>query len=194
MVRKNQPSSIDTLPPELKDGLNELRTRLGYTVDQLVKWLSEQGHERSRSAIGRHVRHLHIDVEKAGERIGRAQAISKALMERFGEKPDNELARLNIQLLNTQVFDMLLEEELTDEDGNAAPGDSLRLVRLSKAVQQLLSAEKMNADRVKQIRDDAKAEERERAAETIKKVAKRFEGGFSKEMVDAVTREILKAA
>lgn len=194
MAVKNQPSTIDTLPPELKEELDHLRTLRGWTVRELVAWLKEQGHERSRSAVGRHVRHLHLDVEKAGEKIARSQAISKALMERFGEQPDNELARLNIQLLNTQLFDMLLEEEQLDDEGNAERGDSLRLVRLSKALQQLLSAEKMNADRVKQIRDDAKKEERERAAESVSKVAKKFGGGFSKEMVDAVTREILKAA
>lgn len=162
MARRNQPSSIDQLPPALRDALDKLRTQHNWTVDQLVEWLKEQGHEKSRSAVGRHVRNLHLDVEAAAEKINRAQSISTALVEKFGDKPDNELARLNIQMMQGQIFDMLLAEGELDEEGEASGTDPLTVMRLSKTIQNLLSAEKMNAERVKQITDDARKEEQER--------------------------------
>lgn len=169
-ARRNQPSTIKTLPPELVAEIDRLRTQAGWSIDRLVAFLADQGHERSRSAVGRHVRNLHIDVERAGAHLQRSAAISKALMDRFGDKPDNELARLNMQLLHGHVFDLLIgeDEQMGDDGGDQAAGeggmmrDPLQLVRLSKVIQQLLSGEKMNSERIAQERRLGAEEERER--------------------------------
>jgi Protein of unknown function (DUF3486) len=190
---RNQPSKIDRLPAEVQDEIKRLRVRQGWTIDELLAWLREQGHsDISRSGLGNHVRKLHLTVEKAAERIERSQAISTALVERFGDKTDNELARLNINMLHGQVLDMILEEDVAeDEDGNPLPGDSLRLVRLSKTIQQLLSAEKMNAERILQVRKAAIAEERERAAEAVEEVLKSKDRGLSSATIDAIRHAVL---
>lgn len=166
--RRHQPSTVDKLPPEISEEINRLRTQYGWSIDQLVEFVKSKGENVSRAAMGRHVRSLHLDVDEAAEELQHSQAISKAVMDRFGKNPDNELARLNIQLLQGQVFDMILaEKRAVDEEGNRPPGDSLKLVRLSKAVQQLLSAEKMNAERVKEIKQMAIEEERARASAAL---------------------------
>ena len=197
---RNQPSSIDRLPPEVQDEIAKLRTRMGLTIDELLAWVKDQGHEISRTAMGRHVRHLHLDVERAGGMLNRAQSISTAVMERLGEKPDNDLARLNIQLLHSQVFDMIVAEEEADaetgEMGEKPKPTALEMVRLSKAIQQLLSAEKMNAERAMAIRKAAIAEERERAAAALEatldeKKKGRSASGLTRATVDEIKREIL---
>lgn len=188
---RNQPSSIDTLPDDIREEVNRLRVKEGWTIDALVEWVEGQGHEVSRSAMGRHVRSLYIDIEGAAERLRRTEAISRALVEQLGARPDNELARLNIQMLQGQVFDMIMREEVEDEEGNPLPGDSLKLVRLSKAVQQLLSAEKMNAERVAQIRKEAREEATKAAADNATAAAR--EKGLSKETVDAIRFAVLGA-
>lgn len=190
MGNKKQPSSIDKLPPEVRDEVNRARQQFGWTIDQLVAYCSEEGHHVTRSAMGRHVRSLHLDVEAAAEKMNRAQSISTALVERFGDKPDNELARLNIQMLHGQVFDAILaEDDLVDEEGNPLPIDSLKLVRLTKSIQQLLSAEKMNAERVAQIRREARAEATKEAAENATKEARAK--GLSKDTVEAIRIAVL---
>lgn len=176
MGARNQPSSIDRLPPDTVAEINRLRQQHGWTIDQLVDFVRGKGESVTRSAMGRHVRSLHLDVEAAADKINRARAISEALIERFGDKPDNELARLNIQMLHGQIFNMILEDETaSDDDGNPLPADPLRTVRLSKSIQQLLSAEKMNAERVKEIRKMAIEEERERASAALDSAADRGE-------------------
>lgn len=179
MVKRNQKSSIKKLPPEIRAEIDKLSIQHGWEIDDLVDYVRSKGGEVSRSAMGRYTRNLHLDVEAAAEKLNRAKEISTALVERFGDKPDNELARANIQMLHGQIFDMILEEEqvVEDDDGNVihTPGDSLRLVRMTKAVQQLLSAEKMNAERVKEIRKMAVDEERERASKSLDAAARKGE-------------------
>lgn len=192
---RNQPSKVEKLPRVVREELDALRTRQGWTIEQLLDWLRAQGHDNiSRSGLGNYCRNLYLDTEAAADKINRAGVIAKALIERFGDRPDNELARANIQMLHGQVFNMILEEDSAfDEEGNPLPGDSLKLVRLTKAVQQLLSAEKMNAERVAQIRKIAREEAQQEAAAAVDAVATRTERGLTKDTIDAIKREILKA-
>ena len=198
---RNQPSKIDQLPPEIQEEIARLRTQNGWTIDRLLEHLRGLGHyDISRSSMGRHVRNLHLTVDKAGERIARASEISKALVERFGDKSDNELARLNIQLLHSQVFDLIMGEDQADADDAGEDGESaapskpsaLEIVRLSKSIQQLLSAEKMNAERIAQVRKLAREEAQAEAVAAVEAVAKRTERGLTKDTVDLIKREILK--
>lgn len=201
-VGRHQPSNVDRLPADVREAVDALRTRQGWTIDQLVAWLGEQGHEITRSSMGRHVRSLHLDVSRAGEMLARSQSISKALMERFGDSPDNELARANIQLLHGQLFEMILGEEDAEAVEAEAGGEpvekpqrnALEMVRLSKAIQQLLSAEKMNAERAMAIRAQAVADERERAAAAVEKVVEARGKGLSRETVDAIRFAVLGSA
>lgn len=165
--KRNNISTVKKLPPDVVTEIDKLRIQHGWEIDELVEFVRSKGGNVSRSAMHRYTQKLHDSVEVAAEKLNRANSIGKAVMERFGDVPDNELARLNIQLLQGQVLDMIVQEEAVelDDEGNPLPvmGDSLKLVRLTKAVQQLLSAEKMNAERVKEIRKMAIEEERARA-------------------------------
>lgn len=190
MGKRNNISTVKKLPPDVVAEIDKLRIQHGWEIDELVEFVRSKGGNVSRSAMHRYTKNLHQTVEAAAEKMNRAQSISTALVERFGDKPDNELARLNIQMLHGQVFDMILsEDEQVDEEGNPLPGDSLKLVRLTKAVQQLLSAEKMNAERVAQIKREARAEATKEAAENATKEARAK--GLSKETVEAIRMAVL---
>lgn len=188
---RNQPSSIDLLPEPIREELNRLRVKESWGIDSLVSWLMDQGHEVSRSAMGRHCRSLFVSTESAAERLHQSSEIAKALVDRFGDREDNELARLNIQILHGQVFNAIMNEEQEDEEGNPLPGDPLKLVRLSKAVQQLLSAEKMNAERIAQIRKEAMELATKEAAEKATDAARA--AGLSKDGVAAIRYAVLGA-
>jgi Protein of unknown function (DUF3486) len=160
-VARHQPSKIEKLGPEIVAEINRLRVQHGWEIDDLVQFVRQKGGDVSRTGMGKHVQKLQLSVQQAADRLNYAKGASEALVEKFGDKDDDELARLNIQLLQSQIFDLILQEDV-DDDGNVVNKDPMTLMRLSKAIQQLLSAAKMNAERVKEIRKMAVEEERER--------------------------------
>ena len=165
-----RPSSIDRLPPEVKSLIGALRQG-GRTIDEILAKLGELDVEVSRSALGRHIQTL----ATVGEKIQRSRDLALALTERFGDQPDNQMARLNLELLHNIVFDTINATE-EDENGETRPMTfgPLQAKALAQALQSLASAEKIDADRQMKIRE----------------VAKRT-GGLTKETVEAIKAEIL---
>jgi Protein of unknown function (DUF3486) len=190
--KRNNISTVKKLPPDVVAEIDKLRIQHGWEIDELVEFVRSKGGNVSRSAMHRYTQKLHDSVEAAAEKLNRSNSIGKALVERFGDQPDNELARLNIQLLQGQVLDMIVQEEAAelDDEGNPLPvmGDSLKLVRLTKAVQQLLSAEKMNAERVAQIRRLAVEEERQRIKAAMQEAVD--SGGEDAEIMERARRRL----
>lgn len=173
--KRNQISTVKKLPPDVVAEIDKLRIQHGWEIDELVEFVRSKGGEVSRSAMGRYTKSLHLSVDAAAEKLQRSEGIAKGVIERLGDKPDNELARLNIQLVHGQVLDMLLREEemVEDEKGNLVEpaGDSLKLVRLSTTVQKLLSAEKMNIERIKELKRMGADEEKQRAMAALEEAA-----------------------
>ena len=77
------------------------------------------------------------------------------MIRRFGDGPENRAARLNIQLLQTAVFDLLMKDE-TEADAETA-------LKLSKALSNLATASRADAEIVERAE--------KRAAERAKKEA-----------------------
>lgn len=170
MARKpNRPSSIDRLLPDLKALIGNLRAQ-GRTIDEIRAKLLELDVEVSRSSLGRHVRSL-ADAQVT---MQRSRDIAIALVDKFGQTPDDKLARLNIELTHGLVMRLLLATEPDPETGESqpitlSPEDTMFVAR---TIQALTGAAKTNDDRTAKAVARAKIEEREAAAERAGDAAK----------------------
>lgn len=181
-----RPSSIDRLPKEIRESIGRLREG-GRTIDEILAHLTEMEAPVSRSALGRHVKSL----DEIGERMRRSRAMAEALTDKFGQDPDNRVARVNLELLHGLVFETLTAGASADEDDN---GEGAPLVLdpqsaklLSETLRNLATAQKSDADRMLVARREAAKE----AAKAVEKVAARTEGGMTRDTIDAIKAEIL---
>lgn len=183
MGQRRRPSTIDRQPEEIRVLIGQLRQN-GCTIDMIMTKLSELDVDVSRSAVGRHVRKL-ADV---GERMRRSRDMATALVDRFGDKTDNRLARLNLELMHSIVMETITAAA-EDEDGNAQPVtfDPEQVMFLGRALKDLASAQKTDAERTLKEREQMAKE----AAKAVDKVAERTPGGLTRDTVDAIKAEIL---
>ena len=180
-----QPSSIDRLPETVRAAIGRLRVQ-GRTIDEILAHLETMDVEVSRSALGRHVKGL----AALKERMQHSRDMAVALVDRFGDQPDNKLARLNLELMHSVVMQTITATS-DGEDGEPqpvtfCPEDAMFLAR---ALKELASAQKTDADRTILTRREMAKE----AATAVDKVAKR-EGGVTRETSDAIKAEILGIA
>lgn len=150
----NRPSTIDQLPEEIRGLIGDLR-RNGCTIDTILGKLRELDVDVSRSALGRHVRGLN-DI---GERMRRSREMATALVDRFGDKTDNRLARLNLELMHSIVMETITAAA-EDEDGNAQPVtfDPAQVMFLSKALGELTRAQKVEDERLTKAKKEVEEE------------------------------------
>lgn len=182
----SQPSTIDRLPESVRAAIGKLRVQ-GRTIDEILAHLAAMDVEVSRSALGRHVKGL----AALKERMQHSRNIALALVDQFGDQPDNKLARLNLELMHSVVMQTITATS-EGEDGEAqpvtfCPEDAMFL---AKALQQLAATEKTNVDRTLVMKRELAKE----AASAVDKVAKRVGAGLTKDTVDAIKAEILGIA
>ncbi len=181
-----RPSSIDRLPPEVRELIGKLR-RDGRTIDEILGKLTELdapgAQQISRSALGRHVKGL----DQVAEEIQRTRAVANAIVDRFGAEPENKTARLNIELMHSLLMKLMMGDgekpvELGSQDAYF----------LGTALQRLSQAAKIDVDRDAKIRERVKAEMAEKttaAAQQATGTLKR--AGLSAETIATIEREIL---
>lgn len=179
---RRSPSSIDKLPPEIRELIGRLRDQ-GATIDQIKAKLDELDAEVSRSALGRHIKGL----AEVGEQLRRSREIATALVSRFGEEPDNRVGRLNIELMHGIVMDMLTGMEEGGEPGTVS-FDAEETMFLARSLQSLASAQKIDTDRLLKVRVEV-AKEAAKAVETVGKAK-----GLTKETMDAIKHAVLGIA
>lgn len=178
-----RPSSIDRLPEEIRAEVGRLRVQ-GRTIDEILAHLKTMDVEVSRSALGRHVKRM----STARERMKHSREMATALVSQFGDQPDNQLARLNLELMHGVVMQTIMASS-EDEDGEAQPvtfsPEDARF--LADALAKLASAEKTNADRTLKLKQEAAKE----AAAAVDRVVKSGAAGLTDDTVAAIKREIL---
>lgn len=191
-MAKNQPSTIDRLPKEVRELIGSLRQD-GRTIDEILGKLKELQLEVSRSALGRHVKSLDV----VGERMRRSRAMATALVDRFGDEPDHKLTRLNIEMMQGAVFQILIAAaEAGDQGGNAEGGDPVTLSPqdvglMAKALGDLTRAAKIDTDRLMKVQAEAREQMAKEAAKAVDQVAKRQGAGLTRETIEAIKAEIL---
>lgn len=181
---KDQPSSIDRLPKEIREAIAGAR-RDGATIDDLVALIKDMGAKASRSAVGRHVK----SMSEIGESLRKSQAMAQFVVEKFGDATDDRVARASIALLQGAILELLTERPL-DDDGAPVVISSAEAKDLGLSIQRLIAASTMDAERQLKLKKEAREEMAREAAKAVDKVAKR-EGGMTADTVNAIKAEIL---
>lgn len=176
-----RPSSIDRLPEEIRAEVGRLRVQ-GRTIDEILDHLKTLDVEVSRSALGRHVKGL----ATLRERMRHSRDMATSLVSQFGDRPDNQLQRLNLELMHGIIM-QIATSTVEDEDGEAHPVtfNAMEAKFLSEALAKLASAEKTDVDRTLRMKQEAAKE----AAAAVDRVAK--SEGISQATADRIKASIL---
>lgn len=189
MARKrNQPSSIERLPPDILEQLQALLrdpriTQLDATA-RINEILDAEGHpERvTKSSVGRYAARM----AEVGERLRQSRAVAEMWIAKLGAQPQGQLGHLVNEMLRTLSFELTLklqEGELNDE---TLPGVIDQLKQLSLSVVRLERAASENVKREAEIRKQALEE----AARTVEAAAR--QQGATPATIDAMRAAILE--
>jgi hypothetical protein len=182
MARK---AEIAKLADELRKAIDEKLADPRYTLDELVvevrKIAPPDAAGLSRSALQRRQQ----DISIVGERIRRSKDIADALVEKFGEADDDTLARLNNQVVQTTIMELLAA---ADEDGQPVTLSTKQIADLCKGLSELARAKKTEADRFLKVRAET-AEKTITAVDGALKAAK--QPGITREMRDQINQRVL---
>lgn len=173
MARK---SSVDRLGPEVRDAIGRLLDQ-GRTLDEILAHLEGMSVEVSRSALHRYTQ----KIAAAGEKLRQSRIIGDALIRRFGDEPESKTARLNIQLIQTLVFDLLMKAE---DDG-----DPDMAVKLSRALESLTRASRNDIEVIE--RAEKRAAERARKDAAVAAEDAGRQQGLSAATIEAIKQNIL---
>lgn len=183
-MAREQPSSIDRLPEAIRAEIGRLRVQ-GRTIDEILAHIKTMDVEVSRSALGRHVK----AQAALRERLKHSREMAMALVDRFGEQPDNQLQRLNIEMLHGIVLQTMAATE-EDDDGEARPvtfsPEDAKF--LAQALAQLASAQKTDTDRQLKLRAEIAKAAAGKAEEAMKA------RGMSADTIDAIKHAVLGVA
>jgi hypothetical protein len=149
-------SSVKRLPPEIRETIADLRAK-SITIDQILGKLRELGGEAgeiSRSSLGRYVKQLDV----VGERIRRSREVADALVKRLGDAPESRQARLNIELMHTLILDLVTG----GEDGAEVTLDPEQAMFLGRALRDISTAQKIDADYTLRVRNELIAEQQKK--------------------------------
>lgn len=183
-LKKSTPSTIDRLDPEIRELIAQLRIDKGFTIDEiraaLVKVIGED-RVPSRSALGRHVRGL---AEVSAD-LRETQIYAEALAREAGSKTGNQLLDMNAQLLQANMFKLMLAERegegilLTPKEAKEF-SEALRNVALMRKTEQDVIA-----------KAEQRAADKERLASADKATSAARAKGLSKDTVDAIRKAVL---
>ncbi|MCL9998369.1 MAG: DUF3486 family protein [Erythrobacter sp.] len=183
-LKKTTPSTIDRLDPEIRELIAQLRIDKGFTIDEIRAALMKVvGEDRvpSRSALGRHVRGL---AEVSAD-LRETQIYAEALAREAGSKTGNQLLDMNAQLLQANMFKLMLAERegegilLTPKEAKEF-SEALRNVALMRKTEQDVIA-----------KAEQRAAEKERLASADKATSAARAKGLSKDTVDAIRKAVL---
>jgi hypothetical protein len=177
----SRPSSIDRLPPDMRELIGSLR-REGRTIDEIMSKLRELAADVSRSALGRHVKELDAIVAE----IQRTRTIASAIVEKFGDASESKTARLNIELMHGLVMKLMTQ----GEDGGPVKLDAQEAYFTATALQRLAQASKADVEREVQIRKQL-VDKLDKQLGKIEDEARSAENGLPAERIAQLRREFL---
>jgi len=174
-----RPSTIDRLPPEIRDWIGRLRDQ-GRTIDEILAKLRELDLEAlpSRSAVGRYIQR----GEEIAREMRRSRDTAEAIVRNLGDAEPDKTTRLNIELMHSILFDNLSEIKKTlSMEGNAVQFDAMKAMLLSKALDHLGKAAKDQIARQIAIEERAAKRERAKAIKAATSISRRH--GLPKDFI-----------
>lgn len=179
-----KPSSVDQLPDDVLEGVHQ-RLREGRSSQkQIVEDLNADGHDVSRSAFNRFA----VRFKKVGERMRMAREIASSVTASLDELPDANLARLLVETIQTELFDLVLRLQESGTGGVDAAELAELLRSIGSTVRDLESAKKSSIDGELKQRAYATAV-RAKVDAAIKDVAK--QRGLTRETVEEIRAKVL---
>lgn len=181
--KRERPSSVDRLDPEIRALIGHLRIDKGWTIDEIRGRLVEMGQQDvpSRSALGRHVRGL-SDVSAD---LRQTQIYAEALAKEAGSKNAGQLLDVNAQLLHANMFKLMLAEK----DGEGIQLGPKEAKEFSEALRNLALMRKTELDVLEKA--EKRAGEKATKAAAEKAVTAARSKGLSKDTVDAIRFAVL---
>lgn len=183
-------SSVDRLPPDILAELNRLlsdpRCSQCEAKDQINAVLAAEGHaERlSQSAVNRYA----IKMNEVGRRLQERHQVADMWVGKFGRLPQGQLGQLIIQMVHGLAFDAGVQLSESAIDAEAMPATVRMLKDLAQTLEKTERAASLNAERERQIRQQA-AEQAARVAEASAKKA-----GLSSDTINTIRRDVLRMA
>lgn len=183
-LKKSTPSTVDRLEPEIRELIAQLRIDKGFTIDEiraaLVKVIGEE-RVPSRSALGRHVRGL---TEVSAD-LRETQIYAEALAQEAGSKTGNQLLDMNAQLLQANMFKLMLAER----EGEGILLTPKEAKEFSEALRNIALMRKTEQDVI--AKAEQRAAEKERLANAEKAATAARAKGLSKDTVEAIRHAVL---
>lgn len=165
-------SSIKQLDPQIKAAVDEAIRENRHTIDDIVALIVEMGGEASRSSVGRYK----LKAEEQMQKYREAQEVAKVWVGKLQQDPEGDIGRLLGEMLRTVAFQTI---------GDMDAGSSMDIMLLAKALKDMAGADKLTAERILKVREDATRE----AAEKVTAMAKTK--GLTADTVAALRAEIL---
>lgn len=194
-------SSIDRLPPKIREALNEWLRDPQITQAQAVERTADLVAELndglpedqrieapSKSAVNRYA----VRMEQVGEKLRQSREIADMWIARIGAQPQGQLGNLVNEMLRTLAFDLALKLQEGELTAGTMPGVIDQLKELSLSVTRLEKASSENVKREAEIRRQEREKAAEEAAERASSTAKRY--GLGEQTVAEIRREILGVA
>lgn len=178
--RRRRPSTIDLLPKDVRDALNDAIAEGRMSVDELWGLVREKGGEVSRSAVGRHK----VQEERALENVLTAQRTATVLVRESAKDPNGNISKLINMLVQGAAYRKLLGMTPAQIE-KLDPKDLNFLASMAKSTAQ---SDKITAEREAAIRERAVKQERQRQEAELKKAESK--GDIDKEAA-AKARRIL---
>jgi hypothetical protein len=180
---RHTPSSIDKLDQEVRELIGKLRMDHGWTINEILQRLKDMGQSVSRSALGRHVRTLQ-DV--AGE-MREAQAMAAALAREVGDADQSRMLDVNVQLLQSNMFKLMLAAN--EEDGEGVQLGAKDAKAFADALRSIALTRKTDLDLIERAEKRAAERAKIEAAESATRAARAK--GLSKETVESIRFAVL---
>lgn len=175
-------SSIKTLPDKILNQVNFMLGEKGWKIDQVVAYLEEAGHPRSRSALGRYKQNL----DQVASKLRESREITDALARELGDAAtQGKQGRLLVEMARSVVFDLLIKLQ---EAENAAI-DSKDVAMLGKGLAEMAKALRYDQDFETKIREQAMQEAKTQAADAAANVAQ--QQGLNSDQVAFLRSRIL---
>ena len=178
---KNQQSSIDRLPDDIREQLQQLLrdprvTQLEATA-RINAVLAEEGHGQrlSKSSVNRYA----VRMEHIGAKLRESREVAQMWIGKWGSEPAGEVGKLLNEMVRNLAFRAAMRASEDDEEI-----DPNTLKALAIAVHRLEQAAEKNASVEKKIREQALAE----ASEKIGKAAK--DSGIDAATIERIQEEL----
>lgn len=161
--KRRQQSSIDRLPGEIRERLEELLRDPAWTqldaTDEVNELMENQGlsYRLSKSAVNRYFQRM----EKIGGRIREGRMIADMWIAKLGNEPQGKVG----MLLNEVVRNLAFETAMSLGEGDE-PAPPKALKELAEAVEKLERASTTNQKRDQEIRKQALEQAAKQVEET----------------------------